>query len=99
MTDAECERKIALLQASGNTFDEIAAQVSPELRKGPRGGGRDLDQNIRHVNGAEIDEFAPKVSVKVARETMDDAQALRAHREAVVQGIRSHHARCEPARS
>src|SRR5262245_17005646 len=38
MTDAECERKIALLQASWTVFDDVAARVSPELRKGPRGG-------------------------------------------------------------
>jgi hypothetical protein len=99
MTDAECERKIALLQASWATFDDFAARVSPELRKGPRGGGRELSQIIRHVNGAEIDEFAPKVGVKVAIETRDDAESLRAYREDFVQGIREHHARGEPARS
>ncbi len=99
MTAAECERKIALLRASWNTFDNVAARVSPELQKGPRGGGRDRDQIIRHVNGAEIDEFAPKVGVKVPLETRDDAEALRAYRDAFVEGIREHHARGESARS
>ena len=99
MTDAECERKIALLRASWSTFDDLAARVSPELRKGPRGGGRDLEQIIRHVNGAEIDEFAPKVGVKVPLDTRDDAEALRAYRDAFVEGIREHHARGEAARS
>ena len=99
MTEAECERKIALLRASWSTFDDLAARVSPELRKGPRGGGRDRDRIIRHVNGAEIDEFAPKAGVKVPLETRDDAQALRAYRDAFVEGIRGHHARGEPARS
>jgi hypothetical protein len=99
MTEAECERKIALLRASWSTFDDFAARVSPELRKGPRGGGREKDQIIRHVNGAEIHEFAPKVGVKVPLETREDAEALRAYRDAVVEGIRDHHARGEPARS
>jgi len=99
MTDADCERKIALLQASWRTFDEFAARVSAELRKGPRGGGWEKERIIRHVNGAEIDEFAPKVGVKVPLETRDDARALRAYREAFVEGIREHHARSEPARS
>src|SRR5690348_251905 len=40
MTEADCTRKIALLRASWNTFDAVAARVSPELRPGPRGGGR-----------------------------------------------------------
>ena len=99
MTDAECERKIALLRASWSTFDDMAAHVSPELRKCPRGGGWEKDRIIRHVNGAEIDEFAPKVGVKVLLETRDDPEALRAYRDAFVEGIREHHARGEPARS
>jgi hypothetical protein len=99
MTDAECERKIGLLQASWRTFDDMAARVSAELRKGPRGGGWPKDRIIRHVNGAEIDEFAPKVGVKVPLETRDDAEALGAYREAFVKGIREHQASGEPARS
>jgi hypothetical protein len=99
MTEAECERKVALLQASWSTFDDMAARVSAELRKGPRGGGWPKDRIIRHVNGAEIDEFAPKVGVKVPLETRDDAEALRAYREAFVKGILEHHASGEPARS
>jgi hypothetical protein len=99
MTEAECERKIALLQASWQTFDDFAARVSAELRKGPRGGGWEKDRIIRHVNGAEIDEFAPKVGVKVPLETRNDAAALRAYREEFAAGIRDHHARGEPARS
>jgi hypothetical protein len=99
MTDAECERKIALLRASWTTFDDMAARVSAELRKGPRGGGWDKDRIIRHVNGVEIDDFAPKVGVKLPLETRDDAGALRAYREAFVVGIREHHAAGQPARS
>lgn len=99
MTEAECERKIALLQASWRIFDETAARVSPELRPGPRGGGREKGQIIRHTNGAEIDEFAPKVGVTVPLESRDDPEALRAYREAFVEAIRDHHVRGEPARS
>jgi hypothetical protein len=99
MTESECERKIALLRASWSTFDEIAARVSPELRKGPRGGGRERDQIVRHVNGAEIHEFAPKVGVKVPLETRDDAEALCAYRGALVEGIRRHFVRGESAGS
>lgn len=99
MTEAECERKIALLRASWSIFDDITARVSTQLRKGPRGGGWDKDRIVRHVNGAEIDEFAPKVGVKVRLETRDDAEALRAYRDTFIEGIREHHARGESARS
>jgi hypothetical protein len=99
MTEAELERKIALLRASWSTFDAMAAGVSAELRKGPRGGGWEKDRIIRHVNGAEIDEFAPKVGVKLPLETRDDPEALLAYRDAFVDGVREHHARGESARS
>jgi hypothetical protein len=51
------------------------------------------------VNASEINQFAPKVGVKVALETWQDADALRAYRDAFVEAIRGHHRRGEPARS
>lgn len=99
MTDDEFDRKLALLRASWKTFDDMAKRVSPELRKGPRGGGWEKERIIRHVNGAEIDEFAPKVGVKVPLETRDDPKALHAYRRVFASAIREHHSRGEPARS
>lgn len=99
MSDADFERKLALLQAAWRTFDDTAVRVSDELRTGPRGGGREKARIIRHANGAEIDEFAPKVGVKVPLDTRDDAAALRACRADFADAIREHHVRGEPARS
>ena len=99
MTDDECARKVALLRAAWATFDNAAASAPAELRKGPRGGGRELHDVVRHVNVAEISEFAPKVGVKVPLETWEDRDALLAYREAVAEGILDHHARGESARS
>ncbi len=93
MSEAACERKVALLQASWATFDSVAARVSPELRKGPRGGGRERDEIVRHANGAEIYEFAPKVGVRVPLETRQDPDRLRDYREAFLAGIRQFNAR------
>jgi len=95
MTAAECERKLALLRAAWTYLDGTAGRVSPELRLGPRGGGRDKPRIVRHVNGAEIDEFAPKVGIKVPLETRDDPEALRAYRDAFVEAIRERCARAE----
>ena len=97
ISDAACERKIALLRASWTYFDDVAARVSAELQRGPRGGGRDRDKIIRHANGAEIQEFAKKVGVITpldARERPDD---LRAHRDAFCAAIRDYNARGVPA--
>jgi hypothetical protein len=99
MSDAACERKIALLRASWTYFDDVASRVSPELRKGPRGGGRDRDAIVRHANGAEIYEFAKKVGVITpldARERPDD---LRAHRDAFCAAIRNYNSRGAAART
>jgi len=99
ISDADCERKIALLRASWTYFDDVASRVSAELRKGPRGGGRDRDKIIRDTNGAEIQEFATKVGVITpldARERPDD---LRAHRDAFCAAIRDYNARGASART
>ncbi len=103
MSDAESERKVALLRASWAYFDDVASRVSAELRKGPRGGGRDRDRIVRHANGAEIEEFAKKVGVITAPEVWqhadDHPDELRAHREAFSSAIREYNARGEAARS
>jgi hypothetical protein len=92
MSEAECERKIALLRASWAYFDEVASRVSPQLREGPRGGGRDRDRIIRHVNGAEIQENGRKVGVRSPHDAWKDPETLRAHRDAIVAGIREFNA-------
>ena len=64
-----------------------------------RGGGREKSKTISHANGSEIHEYTTKVGVKVPPETKDDPAALQAYRDDVVDAIRDHHARGEPARS
>jgi hypothetical protein len=93
MSETACERKIALLRASWTTFDDVVSRVSEELRKGPRGGGRERDEIVRHANGAEIYEFAPKVGVRVPLDTRQDPEKLHDYREALCAGIREFNAR------
>jgi hypothetical protein len=50
---AEAARLAALVTASWVVFDEVAAAAPEELRKGPRGGGRDRSKIVDHVNGAD----------------------------------------------
>ncbi|MEV0622791.1 hypothetical protein AB0I81_56400 [Nonomuraea sp. NPDC050404] len=62
LSGAEAERSVALIRAAWELFDEVAG-VSPEdLRKGPRGGGRDLSKIVAHVTEAERG-YARKVGV------------------------------------
>lgn len=53
---AELKRQSRLLEASWRTFDAAwtkASRANLELRRGPRGGGRDLLKMEDHVMGAE----------------------------------------------
>ena len=99
MSEAECERKIALLRACWAYFDDVAARVSAELRKGPRGGGRDRDRIVSHTNGAEIAEFAKKVGVMTALDARRNPDELRAHHEAFCAAIRDYNGRGASART
>jgi len=49
----EGERTAALLEAAWAAFDAGSLAAPAELRKGPRGGGRDTAQIVEHVAGAE----------------------------------------------
>jgi hypothetical protein len=98
MTEAECDRKLALLRASWLTFDAVAARVG-ELQTGPRGGGRDREKLIRHANGAEILEFAKKVGVSTPPDAWRRSEDIWAHRDAFAGAIREHNARGETARN
>lgn len=99
MSGAECERKIALLRGCWNYFDGMAARVSAELRKGPRGGGRDRDRIVGHANGAEITEFAKKVGVIADPEAWKRPEDLRAYRDEYSAAIREHNSRGAYARN
>jgi hypothetical protein len=101
MSEAECERKLALLRACWTYFDAVASRVSAELRKGPRGGGRDRARIIRHANGAEIEDFAKKVGVITPEDVWQNPHPdkLRAHRDAFSAAIRDYNARAAPART
>jgi hypothetical protein len=99
ISEAACERRIALLRASWTYFDDVASRVSAELRKGPRGGGRDRDKIVRHANGTEIVEFAKRVGVITPLDARERPGDLRAHRDAFCAAIRDYNARGVPART
>jgi hypothetical protein len=62
LTSPELERQLSLLQACWTFFDEVRANVSAEMQKGPRGGGRDRDRIVSHTLAVEQD-WARKVGV------------------------------------
>ncbi|MEO8570770.1 MAG: hypothetical protein ABI553_03635 [Chloroflexota bacterium] len=92
MSEAELERGITLLQACWAFFGDIAARVSPEMRKGPRGGGRDRDHIIRHTIRTESEDFARQVGLRIPEGAALTPDGLREHRESYVAAMRAYNA-------
>jgi hypothetical protein len=82
VTPATARRLVSLVTAAWATFDEIAAASPAQLRKGPRGGGRDRDKLIDHMIGAET-AYARKLGVKLKQPTIDDIAAIEELRAAI----------------
>lgn len=92
MSEAALERGITLLRASWAFFDGVAARVSAEMRKGPRGGGRDRDHIIRHTIRTESEDNAKQVGLRIPEGAALTPDGLRQHREAYTAAIRAYHA-------
>lgn len=87
----DLERDLRLLQGAWAFFDEVRGRVSAEMRKGPRGGGRDRDRIVRHTVYAEFD-MAWKVQVSVPDGWELTEESLQAYREEYLAAIRSAYA-------
>lgn len=70
-TAQEAKRLAAFVSSAWSTFDRAVASATPELRKGPRGGGRDRDAMARHVDQADI-EYAKKIGVRLPSASVAD---------------------------
>jgi hypothetical protein len=92
MGEAELERAIRLLRACWAYFDGVAARASPEMRKGPRGGGRDRDHIIRHTIRTESEDFAKQVGIRNPEYFAMTPDGLRQHRETYIAAIRDYNA-------
>jgi hypothetical protein len=92
MDAAELERKIALLQACWGYFDAVAAKVSVEMQRGPRGGGRDRDTIIRHTIRVESEDFAKRLGLQVPERAALTPKGLRDYREDYVALMRDYNA-------
>src|SRR5207245_2807462 len=74
------QRHMALLRASWDLLEEVVAVSPAQLRKGPRGGGRDRDEIRRHVIEAER-AYARKIGVRHKPFEMNDKTARKAMRD------------------
>jgi hypothetical protein len=85
---SEAARTAALLTASWDRLDELAAGAPQSLRKGPRGGGRDRDAITQHVAAAE-QMFGRKVGLSLPVPAEGDGKAITTNRAAILEWCRS----------
>lgn len=90
MVKNEFDRKIAMLRACWSFFDRVGSQVSAEMAKGPRGGGRDRDQIIGHTIRVESLDFAKRIGLRVTEDSTLSVQGLIDYREEYVSAMRKY---------
>ena len=83
-TVADAERLAALVQAAWAALAAVAGSAPAELRKGPRGGGRDRDAVVAHV----VDAEAAYAAVLGLRHKPADPAAVMAMRGAILNLLR-----------
>lgn len=99
LTEDELERRIGLMRATWAFFDDASARVAAPLTKGPRGGGRESDQIVRHVYASERHNFWRKVAIREPDDVRLTPEELADLRERYVAAIREYHAQGRAARA
>jgi hypothetical protein len=87
LSPAQRSRLADLVEASWTLFDRVVAKAPAELRKGPRGGGRDRDKVAAHVYMADYG-YARQLGLSVREPREGDATARAELREAVLSYLR-----------
>ena len=92
MAEADLRRGLTLLRACWRYFDGVAARVSPKMRAGPRGGGRDRDRIISHAIRVESEDFARRVGLRLPEGAALESEGLRQYRDDYLEAIRAYNA-------
>jgi hypothetical protein len=92
LTANDLDRRLSLLQATWDRFDDAVGHAPAELPKGPRGGGRDRDEIVRHVYGSERHQWWRKVGIREPEDVRLAPKELAAIRRRYVDAIRAYNA-------
>ena len=87
LSRAQAERPAALVAAAWTTLDRVVAGAPAELRKGPRGGGRDRDTVVAHCVTSDA-AYATQVGLKLNEPDPADRSAVEATRVAILELLR-----------
>jgi predicted RNase H-like HicB family nuclease len=83
----EAARLARFMEAAWTVFGRVAEAAPAVLRTGPRGGGRDRDRIVRHVDEADH-AYAQVMGIKVAAPDRADPATVEAMRTAMLEAIR-----------
>lgn len=90
VSDSELDRFQSILKACWRTFDgAVKSAKGKELRKGPRGGGRELDGVVRHVLGGDGGYLASLGWKLTPDEGADLSEELKRTRKAILEGLKA----------
>jgi hypothetical protein len=81
---AEAKRLAALVEAAWSNFDRVAAAAPAELRKGPRGGGRDRDRIVGHATESDW-YYARELGLTLKAPAAGDRAAIEAMRRQMLE--------------
>ena len=86
LSAAEGKRLASLVKAAWAVYDQILAGAPSELRKGPRGGGRDRDKMADHVRDAE-GAYVRKLGLRLDPPARTDRRGMAAFRAAITDAL------------
>ena len=86
-TPADGDRLARLVTAAWDHLDAIVMAAPEELRKGPRGGGRDTSKIVEHTVGADH-AYAQAMGIKDAAPVVGDNGSIQGVRAAILEVLR-----------
>jgi len=86
-TAAEADRLARIVDAAWACLDGVAAGAPEDLRKGPRGGGRNTSKVVTHALEADH-AYAREMGLKLPTPTPGDPGSVRHLRDAILEVLR-----------
>jgi hypothetical protein len=87
VTAVDARRIADLVAAAWRVFDKVVASAPAELRKGPRGGGRDRDKVVAHVVESDWG-YAREMGLRIPQPDPTDRAAVKAERASILELLR-----------
>lgn len=90
LSDSDLEQQLSLLNACWDEFDDIGERVSPEMQRGPRGGGRNRDEIVSHLVYAEL-TWLKKLDIRPEFKEILPFEQRKIHHQGVIDELRRRH--------